>query len=78
MGRDFVGPSMLRQMRGRAGRQGKVPVGETYLCCRPDDLDPVLELMYADIPEISSCLSSENRRIQRYAHKQTTRVLEIY
>ncbi|KAM0450319.1 hypothetical protein ACHAO4_006741 [Trichoderma viride] len=65
MGRDFVGPSMLRQMRGRAGRQGKSPVGETYLCCRQNDLEQVLDLMYADIPEIVSCLNTENKRVQR-------------
>ncbi|KAL6895581.1 hypothetical protein HDV57DRAFT_512156 [Trichoderma longibrachiatum] len=65
MGREYVGPSMLRQMRGRAGRQGKSPVGETYLCCRQDDLEQVLDLMYADIPEIASCLSTENKRVQR-------------
>ncbi|UKZ77416.1 hypothetical protein TrVFT333_005137 [Trichoderma virens FT-333] len=68
MGRDFVGPSMLRQMRGRAGRQGKSPIGETYLCCRQDDLEQVLDLMYADIPEIASCLNTENKRVQRYTH----------
>ncbi|KAL7961463.1 P-loop containing nucleoside triphosphate hydrolase protein [Trichoderma compactum] len=65
MGREFVGPSMLRQMRGRAGRQGKSPVGETYLCCRQDDLEQVLDLMYADIQEIASCLNTENKRVQR-------------
>ncbi|PHH88258.1 hypothetical protein CDD83_7774 [Cordyceps sp. RAO-2017] len=65
MGRDLVGPSMLRQMRGRAGRQGKSPVGETYLCCRQADLEPVLELMHADIPSVTSCLNTENRRLQR-------------
>ncbi|OTA03265.1 DEAD/DEAH box helicase [Trichoderma parareesei] len=65
MGREYVGPSMLRQMRGRAGRQGKSPVGETYLCCRQDDLEQVLDLMYADIPEIASCLNTENKRVQR-------------
>ncbi|KAG5974958.1 hypothetical protein E4U55_007949 [Claviceps digitariae] len=65
MGIEYIGPAMLRQMRGRAGRQGKTPVGETYLCCREPDLDHVLELMHADIPKVSSCLSTENRRIQR-------------
>ncbi|PHH83632.1 hypothetical protein CDD82_6078 [Ophiocordyceps australis] len=65
MGRDLVGPSMLRQMRGRAGRPGKCPVGETYLCCRQSDLDQVLELMQAEMPAISSCLSTDNRRVQR-------------
>lgn len=65
MGRDFVGPAMLRQMRGRAGRQGKSPVGETYLCCREPDLETVVQLIKAELPKISSCLTSENRRVQR-------------
>ncbi|KAH7162747.1 P-loop containing nucleoside triphosphate hydrolase protein [Dactylonectria estremocensis] len=65
MGRDFVGPSMLRQMRGRAGRQGKAPVGETYLCCHENDLEQVVELMHAELPKVASCLNTENRRIQR-------------
>ena len=65
MGRDFVGPSMLRQMRGRAGRQGKVPIGETYLCCHTADLEEVVELMHAELPAISSALNTDNRRIQR-------------
>ncbi|KAM5357795.1 hypothetical protein ACJZ2D_015900 [Fusarium nematophilum] len=65
MGREFVGPSMLRQMRGRAGRQGKAPIGETYLCCRENDLEQVVELMNAELPAVTSCLSTENRRIQR-------------
>ena len=65
MGRELVGPAMLRQMRGRAGRQGKAPVGETYLCCRENDLEQVVELMHADLPEVMSCLNTENRRIQR-------------
>jgi len=65
MGRDLVGPSMLRQMRGRAGRKGKDEVGETYLCCRQSDLEAVVDLMHADLPEISSCLISDQRRIQR-------------
>ncbi|CAG9971672.1 unnamed protein product [Clonostachys byssicola] len=65
MGRDFVGPALLRQMRGRAGRQGKAPVGETYLCCREGDLEQVVELMHADLPEVISCLNNENRRFHR-------------
>ncbi|KAK4128798.1 P-loop containing nucleoside triphosphate hydrolase protein [Parathielavia appendiculata] len=65
MGRDFVGPAMLRQMRGRAGRKGKDEVGETYLCCRQSDLEAVVDLMHADLPELSSCLISDKRRIQR-------------
>ncbi|KAF4123558.1 DNA polymerase theta [Geosmithia morbida] len=65
MGRDLVGPALLRQMRGRAGRQGRVPVGETYLCCSEDDLESVVELMHADLPEVTSCLNAENHRLQR-------------
>ncbi|VUC28397.1 unnamed protein product [Clonostachys rosea] len=65
MGRDFVGPALLRQMRGRAGRQGKAPVGETFLCCREGDLEQVVELMHADLPEVISCLNNENRRFHR-------------
>lgn len=65
MGRDFIGPAMLRQMRGRAGRQGKSPVGETYLCCREADLETVVQLIKAELPKVTSCLTSENRRVQR-------------
>ncbi|KAJ4422146.1 hypothetical protein N0V82_003230 [Gnomoniopsis sp. IMI 355080] len=65
IGRDLVGPPMLRQMRGRAGRKGKDEVGETYLCCRQTDLEDVVELMQADLPEISSSLTTEKQRIQR-------------
>ncbi|KAK6206086.1 hypothetical protein LQW54_007921 [Pestalotiopsis sp. IQ-011] len=65
MGRDLIGPSMLRQMRGRAGRKGKDEVGETYLCCRKNDLEDVVELMHADLPRISSGLMTDKHRIQR-------------
>ncbi|ROT37287.1 P-loop containing nucleoside triphosphate hydrolase protein [Sodiomyces alkalinus F11] len=65
MGRDFVGPSMLRQMRGRAGRKGKDEIGETFLCCRKNDLEQVVDLMHADLPQISSCLNTDKQRIQR-------------
>ncbi|GKT42201.1 DNA polymerase theta [Colletotrichum spaethianum] len=65
MGRDFVGPSMLRQMRGRAGRKGKDEVGETYLCCRKDDLEQVVDLMHAEMPQITSGLMTDKQRIQR-------------
>ncbi|RDL36601.1 uncharacterized protein BP5553_05953 [Venustampulla echinocandica] len=66
MGIDFVGPSMLRQMRGRAGRKGKDEIGETYLCCQKGDLEAVAELMEADIPVVESCLFPEKRGIKRY------------
>ncbi|KAG7109498.1 DNA polymerase theta like protein [Verticillium longisporum] len=65
MGRDFVGPSMLRQMRGRAGRKGKDEVGETYLCCRKDDLEQVVDLMHSEMPQLMSGLNSDKQRIQR-------------
>lgn len=65
MGRDIVGPSMLRQMRGRAGRKGKDEVGETYLCCRHKDIEEVTELMQAELPQLTSCLTSDKHRIQR-------------
>lgn len=65
MGRDLVGPAMLRQMRGRAGRKGKDEVGETYLCCRQKDLEDVVELLQAELPQISSCLTTDKQRIQR-------------
>ncbi|KAI0022171.1 P-loop containing nucleoside triphosphate hydrolase protein [Xylariomycetidae sp. FL0641] len=65
MGRDLVGPSMLRQMRGRAGRKGKDEVGETYLCCRKADLEEVVELMRAELPPVSSSLTTDKHRMQR-------------
>lgn len=65
MGRDLVGPSMLRQMRGRAERKGKDEIGETYLCCRKSDLEDVVELMNADLPQVSSGLTTDKHRIQR-------------
>ncbi|CAN8099124.1 unnamed protein product [Discula destructiva] len=65
MGRDLVGPAMLRQMRGRAGRKGKDEVGETYLCCRQKDLEDVVELLQAELPQITSSLTTDKHRIQR-------------
>ncbi|EAS33844.2 DNA-directed DNA polymerase theta [Coccidioides immitis RS] len=65
MGRDLVGPAMLRQMRGRAGRKGKDEIGETFLCCTADDLEAVLDLLDAEMPAISSGLSPEKRGINR-------------
>lgn len=57
MGRQLVGPAMLRQMRGRAGRKGKDEVGETYLCCRATDVEDVIDLMHAELPDVGSVLA---------------------
>lgn len=65
MGRDLVGPAMLRQMRGRAGRKGKDEVGETYLCCAKTDLEAVAELLEAEMPPVASCLTPEKRGLKR-------------
>ena len=65
MGRDLVGPALLRQMRGRAGRKGKDEVGETYLCCQKSDIEAVAELLEAELPSIESCLTPEKRGIKR-------------
>ncbi|OAP59495.1 hypothetical protein AYL99_06793 [Fonsecaea erecta] len=65
MGRELVGPAMLRQMRGRAGRKGKDEVGETYLCCQKTDLEAVAELLEAEMPPVESCLTPEKRGFKR-------------
>lgn len=65
MGRELVGPAMLRQMRGRAGRKGKDEVGESYLCCQRADLEAVAQLLEAEMPAVQSCMSVEKRGIKR-------------
>ena len=65
MGRDLVGPAMLRQMRGRAGRKGKDEIGETYLCCQKSDLEDVAALLEAQLPPVESCLTLEKRGVKR-------------
>ncbi|KAI9803475.1 MAG: hypothetical protein M1825_001818 [Sarcosagium campestre] len=65
MGREVIGPAMLRQMRGRAGRKGKDEVGESYLCCHKSDLDEVSRLLVADCPLVTSSLTPEKRGLKR-------------
>ena len=65
MGRDLVGPAMLRQMRGRAGRKGKDELGEVYVCCQKTDLEAVAELLEAEIPPVTSCLTPDKRGLTR-------------
>ncbi|CAZ81986.1 unnamed protein product [Tuber melanosporum] len=65
MGRDFLSPTMLKQMRGRAGRKGRDTHGENYLCCRKEDLGPVKELINAPMPSIQSCLGGETGSLKR-------------
>ncbi|CEJ54022.1 hypothetical protein PMG11_00348 [Penicillium brasilianum] len=65
MGRELVGPAMLRQMCGRAGRKGKDDAGETYLICIKADLEAVCDLLDADMPAIESCLAPEKRGLKR-------------
>ncbi|RAK71612.1 DEAD/DEAH box helicase [Aspergillus fijiensis CBS 313.89] len=65
MGRELVGPAMLRQMCGRAGRKGKDEAAETYLICGNSDLQAVCDLLEADMPAIESCLAPEKRGLKR-------------
>ena len=66
MGRDLIGPAMLRQMRGRAGRKGKDEVGESFLCCEKADLEEVVRLLETDLPAVESSLTPEKRGLKRY------------
>ncbi|KAI5847703.1 P-loop containing nucleoside triphosphate hydrolase protein [Morchella snyderi] len=65
MGRDFVTPAMLRQMKGRAGRKGKDTVGENFVVCRREDLETVRAIIDADMPSASSCLTGESEGLRR-------------
>jgi replicative superfamily II helicase len=65
MGADLVGPSMLRQMKGRAGRKGKDEIGETYMCCHQRDVEAIADLMEAELPNVESCLLPGKRGIKR-------------
>ncbi|KAF7530020.1 hypothetical protein PCG10_004995 [Penicillium crustosum] len=65
MGHELVGPAMLRQMCGRAGRKGKDDAGETYLICVKADMQAVCDLLDADMPAIESCLAPEKRGLKR-------------
>jgi replicative superfamily II helicase len=63
VGRELVGPAMLHQMRGRAGKKGKDEIGETYLCCQNSDLEAVADLLEAELPPVQSCLAPDNRGV---------------
>ena len=52
-------------MRGRAGRKGKDEVGESFLCCQPNELDEVMQLLKADLPQVESSMKPEKRGIKR-------------
>lgn len=65
VGINFVSPAMLRQMRGRAGRKGKDTVGESYICCRKEDLSIVTELMSAELPHVTSSLGTNDHGLTR-------------
>jgi replicative superfamily II helicase len=65
MGQEMVGPAMLRQMRGRAGRKGQDELGETYVCCKSEEQAEIRALLHAELPPIQSSLSSSRRGIKR-------------
>ena len=75
MGRELIGPAMLRQMRGRAGRKGKDELGESYLCCQKSDLEDVVHLLEADLPPVKSGLTAENQGIKRFVQPLRSREL---
>ncbi|KAI9892311.1 MAG: hypothetical protein M1814_001510 [Vezdaea aestivalis] len=65
MGRDFVGPAMLRQMQGRAGRKGKDELGESYICFDMQDSKDVFPLLEAELPSLLSSLAPEKDGLSR-------------
>ncbi|KAL9606178.1 MAG: hypothetical protein Q9179_000633 [Wetmoreana sp. 5 TL-2023] len=65
MGKDLIGPAMLRQMRGRAGRKGKDEIGESFLCCRTSELKEAIRILEAELPVVESSMTQEKRGIKR-------------
>ncbi|KAL9017957.1 MAG: hypothetical protein Q9185_004702 [Variospora sp. 1 TL-2023] len=65
MGREPIGPAMLRQMRGRAGRKGKDEIGESFLCCPKEEMEEIVQLLEADLPRVESSMTPEKRGIKR-------------
>ena len=43
----------------------KDEIGETFLCCRKTDLEDVVDLMSAELPQLSSGLATDKQRIIR-------------
>lgn len=52
-------------MRGRAGRKGKDEVGESFLCCQSSELDEVMQVLRANLPDVESSMTREKRGIKR-------------
>ena len=65
LGRGTIGASLLRQMRGRAGRKGRDEVGETYVLCGKDELNEVRALLVTETPPVVSGLTPERRGLRR-------------